>query len=153
MRQWNPHVTVAAIAVKDGKYLLVQENIGGETVFNQPAGHVEQGETLEQAVIRETLEETGWGYEPIHLSGIYQYIAPNGETYFRFTFFGKLTHYDAEAPLDSAIEQVVWMDRSEMAQHTSLRSQSVLRCVQDHENGQHYPLDIVLQLVEGKGED
>ncbi|NKB76191.1 MAG: NUDIX domain-containing protein [Gammaproteobacteria bacterium] len=146
--RWYPHVTVAAIAVKDGKYLLVKEIIEGVSVINQPAGHVEKGETLEQAVTRETVEETGWSFEPIYISGIYQYVAPNGETYSRFTFFGELANYDAQAPLDSEIEQIIWMDRSDMSVHPGLRSQSVLRCVEDYENGQQYPLNTVRQIVE-----
>lgn len=148
--RWSPHVTVAAIAVLDGKYLLVQETIDGKTVINQPAGHVEKGEALEQAVIRETAEETGWGFEPIHISGIYQYVAANGETYFRFTFFGELTHHNARASIDPVIEKIVWMDRAGMSESRLLRSQSVLRCVEDHECGQRYPLNTVLQLIGGE---
>ena len=133
---WYPHVTVAAIAERDGRYLIVEETINGAQVFNQPAGHVEKGETLIEAVIRETREETGWGFEPIHLCGIYQYIAPNGETYFRFTFYGELTDHDPMVVLDYPIENVVWMNRTELEhKKLHLRSQSVLACVKDHELG------------------
>ena len=145
---WFPHVTVAAIAVRDGQYLLVQETINGVHVINQPAGHVEQNETLHQAVIRETLEETGWHFRPTYLSGIYQYIAPNGQTYFRFTFFGELIGYDETIELDAPIDEVVWMDKVTLQDQPNLRSQSVLKCIEDYEAGQKWPLSTITALIE-----
>ena len=145
---WFPHVTVAAIGVRDGQYLLVQETINGKLVLNQPAGHVDQNETLHQAVIRETLEETGWHFEPKCLTGIYQYIAPNGETYFRFTFFGELIGHDDTIELDTPIDQVVWMDKPTIERQSNLRSQSVLKCIEDYEAGRQWPLELLTALVE-----
>ena len=85
---WAPHTTVAALIERDGRFLMVEESPdGGPTVFNQPAGHLEPGESLTQAVIRETREETGWGFIPHALIGIYRWQVPeNGRTYLRFCF-------------------------------------------------------------------
>jgi len=126
---------------------MVKEVCHGVSVFNQPAGHVEAGETLIEAVKRETSEETGWRFEPIHISGIYQFIAPNGETYLRFTFFGELIGEEHRNSLDPAIEEVVWMDRLSLQRNKhKLRSQAVLKCIEDHEAGHKIPLGIVQQL-------
>ena len=145
--RWFPHVTVAAIAVRDGKYLMVEERIQGELVFNQPAGHIEIGETFEQAVKREVLEETGFEFEPNYLVGIYQYIAPSGETYVRFVYYGELGESLSGAELDPVIEQVVWLDRLSLQRHKErMRSQSVLKCVDDFESGKQIPLDIVKRV-------
>ena len=146
--RWHPHVTVAAIACRNGEYLIVRETIDGVTVLNQPAGHVDQNETLVQAVVRETREETGWGFEPLGLSGIYQYIAPNGETYFRFTFFGDLIALDENVVLDDPIDEVVFMDKTALESAPNLRSQSVLKCIEDYESGRRLPLDTVYALWE-----
>ncbi len=83
MNRFMPHVTVAAIARRDDQYLLVRESSQGESVLNQPAGHLEASETLTEAVVRETLEETCWQFNPLYLTGIYQFVAPNQETYIR----------------------------------------------------------------------
>jgi len=145
--RWYPHVTVACIVNKDGKYLMVQENCGYGTVINQPAGHVEQGESLVDAVIRETLEETGWQIEPQYICGIYQFVAGNGETYFRFTFSGRPVAQHQNVILDPAIEEVLWLDRETLEiRRESLRSQAVLQCITDFENGNQLPLDCVQQL-------
>ena len=137
--RWHPHVTVAAVARQDGKYLMVLEGYRGSTVINQPAGHVEQGESLEQAVVRETLEETGWRFQPDHLIGIYHFVAANGETYFRFAFGGKLLSHD-HSDLDPAIEEVLWLDRQDIGNSGyNLRNQVVTRCIDDFEAGQKIP--------------
>ena len=75
---WKPHATVAAICQKEGRFLLVKESILGQEVFNQPAGHLDPGESLEQAVIRETLEETSYEFTPTGLCGIYRYLPDSG---------------------------------------------------------------------------
>ncbi len=145
--RWHPHVTVACIAKRDGKYLMVRERYRGDSVINQPAGHVEQGESLIEAVKRETLEETGWEFEPNYLSGIYQFVAGNGKTYMRFTFSGELIALNENYSLDPAIEQVVWLDRSTLENNSEhLRSQVVLKCIADFENGNRLPLNCVQQL-------
>ena len=147
MSRWCPHVTVASIARRNGRYLMVQESVDGNGVFNQPAGHLEAGETLEQAVIRETLEETGFHFAPSYISGIYQFVPANGETYLRFTFYGELLGEQTGQPLDSDIEQIVWFDRRAVENHVDrLRSQAVLACINDFEAGRRIPLEAVQGL-------
>ena len=145
--RWYPHVTVASIAKRDGKYLMVRERHQGNCVINQPAGHLERHETLEQAVVRETLEETGWEFEPHYVSGIYQFIASDGETYLRFAYCGELGTYIADADLDPVIEEVVWLDRDALEQQAvSLRSEVVLRCIYDFESGTRLPENSVRHI-------
>ena len=145
--RWYPHLTVASIAKHNGRYLLVKEAHRGTSVINQPAGHVEQGETLIDAVIRETLEETAWEFEPKFISGIYQFIASNGETYMRFTFSGNLIKPVADSEIDPTIEEVVWMDKTQLENsQIPLRSQAVLKCVEDYEAGNQFPLNLIQQL-------
>ena len=137
--RWHPHVTVAAVVRQDGKYLMVRENYRDSSVINQPAGHVEQGETLEQAVIRETLEETGWHFRPEHVIGVYHFVAANGETYVRFAFSGELLSRD-RVDLDPTIEEVLWLDRQDLGNSGyNLRNQVVTRCIDDFEAGQKIP--------------
>jgi 8-oxo-dGTP pyrophosphatase MutT (NUDIX family) len=148
VRRWFPHVTVASIAVKDDKYLIVRENYRGSTVLNQPAGHVEEGETLEQAVIRETLEETGWDFKPSYLTGIYHFVAANGETYIRFTWFGSLIGERPEYELDPAIEGIQWMSKKDLLNgELTLRNAVVITCISDFEAGNRLPANSVQQLT------
>ena len=141
--RWHPHVTVAAVARLDGKYLMVRENHRGNSVINQPAGHVEEGESLEQAVVRETLEETGWRFRPDHIIGVYHFVAANGETYVRFAFGGDLLSHD-RIDLDPAIEEVLWLDRQGVGNSGyNLRNQVVICCIDDFEAGQKVPRGIV----------
>ena len=134
--RWSPHVTVASIAMRDGKYLMVKEFNQGQIVINQPAGHLEKDETLERAVIRETREETGWDFEPECMIGIYYFEAENGESYLRFTFQGRLTGHRTNEKLDPAIEEVVWLNRESLEQVVeTLRSDIVLQCINDFESG------------------
>ena len=88
--QWQPHITVATVIEDQGRFLLVEEMAEGRAVFNQPAGHLEANESLLQAALRETLEETGWDVELTGVTGIYLYTAPsNGITYQRVCFAAK----------------------------------------------------------------
>lgn len=145
--RWYPHVTVASIARRNGKYLMVREYHQGKCVINQPAGHLEQGESLEQAVKRETLEETGWEFQPNYLSGIYQFEASNGETYLRFTFGGELIRFRDDIELDPAIDEVLWLDREILEQNSqTLRSNVVLKCINDFECGSRLPEESVRRL-------
>ncbi|HSH42831.1 MAG TPA: NUDIX hydrolase, partial [Arenicellales bacterium] len=149
----NPalHVTVAAIAESAGRYLLVEEQIEGRRVINQPAGHWEPGETLYQAVVRETLEETGWDFVPRGLVGIYQWAHPNGrDTFLRFAFHGEAVSNNPTLELDTEIQQVVWRSRQELrSTNVPLRSPQVLRCIDDFERGARFSLDC-LNVVGGK---
>jgi len=141
----NPslHVTVAAIARSADGYLLVEETIEGRRVVNQPAGHWEPDETLHQAVVRETREETGWEFTPRGLVGIYQWAHPNGrDTFLRFAFYGQARQPDQARTLDPEIERVLWWTAAEIrAAAVPLRSPQVLRCIEDYENGARFSLD------------
>lgn len=142
---WKPNVTVAAIVEQDGKFLLVEEEAGGQIVLNQPAGHWEQDESLMQGATREALEETGYGFRPTALVGIYRWPHPKKEiTYLRFAFAGEITGHDAARRLDDGIIRAVWLTPDEiqrdMARH---RSPLVLRCIDDYLAGKRYPLDLL----------
>jgi 8-oxo-dGTP pyrophosphatase MutT (NUDIX family) len=137
------HVTVAAITCSAGRYLLVEEQIQGRRVINQPAGHWEPDETLYQAVVRETLEETGWEFIPRGLVGIYQWSHPNGrDTFLRFAFHGDAVAHDPARELDTEIQQVLWRTPQELrSTDVPLRSPQVLRCIDDFERGARFSLD------------
>jgi 8-oxo-dGTP pyrophosphatase MutT (NUDIX family) len=145
---WKPHVTVAAIAEKQGRFLLVQERDAGSRVINQPAGHLEDGETLLAAVRREVLEETAWHFEPASIVGIYRWRNPRtGVTFMRFSFAGMLLKQDASQCLDPDIEQVIWLNEDEIRrQEGSLRSPLVLRGIEDYLAGKSWPLAILEDL-------
>lgn len=142
---WKPHVTVAAVVQRDGKFLLVEEETAEGLRFNQPAGHLEEGESLLQAVERECLEETGYHFHPLHLLGIYQWSRPDGQiTYLRFAFVGELRGYDPDRPLDVGILGPRWLSLEEVrATAERHRSPLVLRCVEDCQAGRRLPLDAI----------
>jgi 8-oxo-dGTP pyrophosphatase MutT (NUDIX family) len=142
------HVTVAAIVARDGKFLFVEESVGGRSVLNQPAGHWEAGETLLEAVCRETLEETGWEIEPTALLGVYEFEPPElGYGFLRFAYLARPTRHHPDRPLDSGIARALWLTpdelRREQARH---RSPMVLRCVEDALAGQQHPLALIGHL-------
>ena len=145
---WKPHVTVAAVAEVQGRFLLVQERDAGKRVLNQPAGHLEDGESLSAAVRREVLEETAWQFEPQSIVGIYRWRHPgNGITFMRFTFAGTLLAHDADRCLDPDIEQVVWLSDAEIRrQADKLRSPLVLRALDDYLAGRSWPLTLLEDL-------
>ncbi|MFL6550047.1 MAG: NUDIX hydrolase [Povalibacter sp.] len=145
----RPDLTVAAIVERDGQFLFVEERVGNAMVFNQPAGHVERGEELITAVIRETLEETAWTFRPEALVGIYLWEQPERHrSFLRFAFSGPVTSHDATRRLDRGIERAVWMNRAQLVTRSSrLRSPMVMRCVDDYLQGRRFPLDIVQSIV------
>ncbi|GGO76936.1 NUDIX hydrolase [Marinobacterium nitratireducens] len=147
---WTPHATVATIVEQDGRFLLVEEVCGDQRVINQPAGHVEENETIRAAAVRETLEETRWHVEPQYLVGLYTYRAPaNGVTYYRFCFAARALSHDAGATLDSDILRPLWLSRDELAaRQEQLRSPLVLRCIDDYLAGRRFPLDFVVEHSE-----
>lgn len=149
MTAWTAHVTVATVIEKNGKFLFVEEHTQGvtHTVFNQPAGHVECGETLIQAAIRETMEETGHEVEITDLLGIYTYTPPMfpDRTYFRFCFLAKDLHHHEEAKLDTGIVGAVWMTLDELEESARARSPLVIKAVKDALSGQRYPLSLVYE--------
>lgn len=142
---WRPHVTVAAICESEQKFLLVCELVDGREVYNQPAGHLDPDETIEQAVIRETLEETAYDFTPLKLTGVYRYVpnlATAGKTYIRFAFSGTIgKHYDQ--PLDDGILSAKWMtlDEIKQSQHKH-RSPMVLQCILDYIQKPAYSLQL-----------
>ena len=147
MSRWTPHVTVATVVEHADRYLLVEERDKhtGELVFNQPAGHLESGETLPAAALRETLEETGWEVELTGVLGIALYTAPsNGITYHRTTFLATPLRALENAPLDPDIYRVHWLDYEEIvAKSARMRSPLVLAAIDQHRKGVCYPLDLI----------
>lgn len=146
---WKPSVTVAAIIEQDGRFLLVEEETPDGIRINQPAGHLEAGESLEEAVIREALEETACDFLPEALVGMYMsrnvasQRAGKDATYLRFAFAGKPgTQHDR--PLDTGILRTVWMTRDALAACPERhRSPLVLRCIDDYLAGQRAPLSLI----------
>ncbi|MGG2397116.1 NUDIX hydrolase [Pseudomonas sp. SH1-B] len=143
--QWQPHITVATVIEDQGRFLFVEELKAGKMVLNQPAGHLEANESLRQAALRETLEETAWEVELTGLLGIYLYVAPsNGVTYQRVCFIARPLRHDPERALDSDISGITWLTRDELAaQPERWRSELVLRCVDDYLAGISGPLELV----------
>jgi 8-oxo-dGTP pyrophosphatase MutT (NUDIX family) len=145
---WKPDVTVAALAEDHGRFLLVEERISSRLVFNQPAGHVEYGETLIEAVTRETREETAWRFHAESLLGVYLWRHPgNGRSTLRFAFTGTVSDHNATQPLDRGILRTHWLTRDQLVEREPrLRSPLVLRCVEDYLTGRRLPLDAVACL-------
>jgi ADP-ribose pyrophosphatase YjhB (NUDIX family) len=143
---WKPNVTVAAVVQRDGKFLLVEEETEAGLAFNQPAGHLEEGESLVDAVIREALEETAYHFKPTHLVGIYNWKHPAKDvTYLRFAFAGELRGWEAERQLDEGIVGARWLTLDEVkACRERHRSPLILRCIEDHLAGKCYPLDCLV---------
>jgi 8-oxo-dGTP pyrophosphatase MutT (NUDIX family) len=146
---WKPNVTVAAMIEQDGRFLLVEEKTDRGNRFNQPAGHLEDNETLLEAVIRETMEESAYEFLPEALLGIYHWKHHhNDTTYLRFAYIGKVgTHYPQQA-LDDGIIRAVWMTAEEMRINAHLmRSPQVLTCVEDYLAGKRFPLESITHLA------
>ncbi|KKW68659.1 NUDIX hydrolase [Lampropedia cohaerens] len=148
-QRWKPNVTVAAVIERDGRFLLVEEDTRDGVRLNTPAGHLDPGEGLVQACVRETREESAYEFTPRALVGIYlNRFVPSGAaeavTYLRFTFCGELGPHHPEQPLDDGILRAVWMDveqvRASQAQH---RSPIVMQCIEDYLQGRRYPLELL----------
>ena len=142
---WKPNVTVAAVVERDGCFLLVEEETGRGRLFNQPAGHLDPGESLLQAVAREALEETAYAFKPTALLGVYQYHSTADDvTYIRFAFTGEITGHDAARPLDTGIVRAAWMAADEIRRDAVRhRSPLVMRCIDDYLAGRRYPLAVL----------
>ena len=143
--EWLPHVTVATVVEKDGKYLLVQEQSNGKLVYNQPAGHLDPDESLAQAAVRETLEESAWLVEIKGVVGLALYTSPhNNVTYHRTTFYAEALSHNPDQALDDGIEQAVWMSYEEMlAAADSMRSGLVIKAVEQYRSGHRYPNELI----------
>lgn len=145
---WRPDLTVAAIVQRDDQFLIVEEHIQGALVFNQPAGHVEDRESILDAVVRETLEETAWHFAPRHLLGLYLWRNPaNGCSVLRAAISGEVIAHDSTRPLDAGIVAARWMTREALlAAPERLRSPLVLRCIDDHLAGVRHDLSSLSYL-------
>jgi 8-oxo-dGTP pyrophosphatase MutT (NUDIX family) len=147
--RWKPSVTVAAIIEREGRYLLVEEETPEGLRLNNPAGHLDPGESPEQGVAREALEETAFVFTPKALVGIYlsrfqRASTQEDVTYLRFAYCGELGDFDAQRPLDTGIVRTLWMTPDEVrASADRHRSPLVQRCIEDHLAGQRFPLATV----------
>jgi ADP-ribose pyrophosphatase YjhB (NUDIX family) len=146
---WKPHVTVAAVVERDGRFLLIEEETERGALYNQPAGHLEAGESLLTAVIRETLEESAHHFTPRALLGVYHYhYGPNDTTYMRFAFIGDVTGHEPARALDAGIIRALWMTPAEIrASHARHRTPLVMQCVDDCVAGRRYPLQLISNYV------
>jgi 8-oxo-dGTP pyrophosphatase MutT (NUDIX family) len=145
---WKPDITVAAVSEDEGCFLVVEERINHRLVFNQPAGHVENGETILEALVREVREETAWVFLPAAFLGVYLWRNPaSGRATLRFAFSGAVADHDASQPLDRGIVRTHWLSRLQLIERTPrLRSPLVLRCIDDYLSGRRLPLDAVASL-------
>ncbi|MEO6973204.1 MAG: NUDIX hydrolase [Rhodoferax sp.] len=151
--RWKPNVTVAAIIEKDGKFLLVEEHTPEGLKLNNPAGHLDPGESPIQGCVRETLEETTYSFEPTALVGVYLSRSQRGGkkgqpgedvTYLRFAFCGELGVADGCRSLDQGIVRTLWLAPDEVrASAARHRSPLLLRCMEDYLAYRRYPLELV----------
>ncbi len=140
---WSPHTTVAAVIERDGRFLMVEEMIDDQAVLNQPAGHLEDGESLLQAITREVKEETAWSFTPQSLLGIYQWKHPTKHhTYMRTTFIGSVADHNPRQSLDDGIISANWFSRQQIKE-SILRSPMVMRNIDDYLAGLSYPLTLL----------
>jgi 8-oxo-dGTP pyrophosphatase MutT (NUDIX family) len=133
----SPDITVAAVTQAADRFLVVEERINRRLVFNQPAGHVERGESLLTAIVREVQEETAWRFVPEALLGVYLWRNPaSGRSTLRFAFVGPVADHDASQPLDRGIVRTHWLSQPELLQRQGqLRSPLVMRCIEDYRRG------------------
>lgn len=142
-----PRLTVAAVVPQGDRFLFVQERVGSQSVINQPAGHVDLGESVLDAVIRETLEESAWQVRPQALIGIYQLALAHAH-YLRLCFLCSAERHFPERTLDQEIERALWLTPDQLrSQPLPLRSPLVMRCLEDHLAGRRWPLSLIGDLV------
>jgi len=152
-RFWQPDVTVATVVVSDGRLLCVEERVNGQLVLNQPAGHLEPDESLVEAALRETREETGWDVRLTAFLGAYQWKAPgidgqSGRHYLRFAFAAEPERHDPARPLDEGIVRALWMTPQELQDARERhRSPLVWQVVSDHLAGHRSPLSLLQHLA------
>lgn len=145
---WRPHVTVACVVADGDRYLMVEETVNGRLAYNQPAGHLDDHESLTSAAVRETLEETGWTVELEHLIGVHQWRSTeHGDAVIRFSFAARALHHDPSRPLDTGIQRTLWLTRAEIvALGDRLRSPMVLHSIDAWLAGQRLPLSVLNSL-------
>ena len=159
--RWKPNVTVAAVIERDGRFLLVEEHTANGLRLNNPAGHLEPGESLVEACMRETREETAYRFTPTALVGVYlTRVAPaavksdksGATTYLRFAFCGELGTLLPDQPLDHGIVRTLWLDADEIRSSVdSHRSPALLHCVEDYLAGARCPLHVLHVDFAGEG--
>ncbi len=144
---WRPDVTVAAVVERDGRFLFIEERVRGRLVLNQPAGHLEAGESLIEAVQREALEESAWEVAATDLIGIYQWTSPSdGTAFMRFAFAAHAICAHAR-PLDAGIERALWLSADELRSHSvPTRSPLVTQCVNDYLDGRRHSFELLRNL-------
>ena len=142
---WRPHVTVACVVARGDRYLMVEEEVRGLLVYNQPAGHLEDGESVADAALRETLEETGWTVALDCFIGVDQWRSTeHGDAVIRFSFAARALSHDAARPLDAGIRRALWLTRSEIvALGSRLRSPLVLSSIDAWLAGQRLSLAVL----------
>lgn len=139
-----PHVTVATIIEDQGRFLIVEELKNNQAVLNLPAGHLEPEETLLEAAIRETREETQWEVKLTAVIGIYLYTANDGITYQRICFAANKIKHHPESPLDAGIIRSLWLTKQEIEQEQHRwRNPLMARCINDYLSGEIFPLSII----------
>ena len=149
---WKPHATVAAIIERDKQFLMVEEIVNNKRVFNQPAGHLEPDESLIDAVIRETREETAWRFEPQSLVGVYLWKneaseQPSEDSFLRFAYCGTCSDFEQAQQLDEGIIATHWFSKEDLLQRCDqLRSPLVMQCIDDYLDGRRFPLEITRQI-------
>ncbi len=147
-RFWQPDVTVATVVVREGRLLMVEERVNGGLVFNQPAGHLEPDESLQQAALRETLEETGWEVRLTAFVGAYQWTSEAGRHYLRFAFAADPVAHHPTRVLDTGIVQALWMTPADLqAVQARHRSPLVWQAVSDYLGGRRWPLAALQQVA------
>lgn len=151
---WQPDVTVATVVVREGRLLMVEEQVQQQLVLNQPAGHLEPDESLFAAALRETLEETGWHVRLTAFIGAYQWKAPDpasggsGRHYLRMAFAAEPLHHEVGRALDEGIVRTLWMTPKQLeAETASHRSPLVWRVVEDFLAGRRHPLEALNQIA------
>jgi len=147
---WKPHVTVAAVIERNGKFLLVEEHTSGGLKFNQPAGHLEESESLIAAVKREVSEETAWQFEPEYLISIQLWRKkPNAPSFLRCCFAGHCHSHDSSQPLDEGIVATHWLTREEIhSQLHRMRSPLVSIAIAEYLSGQRYPINLLKSFID-----
>jgi 8-oxo-dGTP pyrophosphatase MutT (NUDIX family) len=148
---WRPHATVACVVADGERYLMVEEEVAGRLAYNQPAGHLDDGESLMAAAVREALEETGWTVSLQHLIGVHQWrSAEHGDGVLRFSFAARAISHDPDRPLDTGIRRALWLTREEIAAlGPKLRSPMVLRSIDAWLAGNRFPLAMLDYLPGG----
>lgn len=148
---WCPRVTVACVVARGDRFLMVEEEIFGNLAYNQPAGHLDPGETIQAATVREALEETGYTVELDHFLGVWQWVSKeHGEQVLRFGFAGRAVAHDETRELDTGIRRALWLRRDEIeALGPRLRSPLILDTIDAWLDGRRLPLDTVASLLPG----